>query len=186
MASRLLLILLLVCGPWLPGCAAPVIIAAGAGTGYVMADDKSRRKVDRFFKDISRSVKQTTRRLTREQPRKKTTAPGKQGRFALRINKTGLHPARVHSGDTVVVTLQYTVNGGPAGGSQIEVKRRLLKDGKEPTVLNTETATRKNGTWEDTLTFAVPDSATPGRYAVVQQISARGVKRTIQRPFMVR
>ncbi|MDX9835832.1 MAG: hypothetical protein RBT36_11580 [Desulfobulbus sp.] len=95
MASQLLLILLLVCGPWLSGCAAPVIIAAGAGTGYVMADDKSRRKVDRFFKDISRSVKQTTRRLTREQPRKKTTAPGKQGRFALRINKTGLHPARV-------------------------------------------------------------------------------------------
>ena len=78
------------------------------------------------------------------------------------------------------------LSGGPADGSRVEVKRSLLKEGKRLTVLNTETATRENGTWENTLTFAVPDSATPGRYAVLQEISARGLTRTTQRPFTVR
>ena len=82
--------------------------------------------------------------------------------------------------------LVAALSGGPADGSRVEVKRSLLKEGKRLTVLNTETATRENGTWENTLTFAVPDSATPGRYAVLQEISARGLTRTTQRPFTVR
>ena len=86
----------------------------------------------------------------------------------------------------MTVTLQYALSGGPAGGSRVEVQRSLLREGKRLTVLNTETATRENGTWENTLTFAVPDSARPGRYAVRQEISARGLTRTTERGFTVR
>ena len=186
MLVRLLLVLLLACGPWLTGCAAPVIIAAGVGTGYVMTDDRSRRKVDRFFQDLSRSVKQTTRRLSGDRPARRTAVSGRTAAFTLRVRKTTLAPATVGKGATVTVTLQYALSGGPADGSRVEVKRSLLKEGKRLTVLNTETATRENGTWENTLTFAVPDSATPGRYAVLQEISARGLTRTTQRPFTVR
>ena len=174
MLVRLLLVLLLACGPWLTGCAAPVSIAAGVGTGYAMTDDRSR------------SVKQTTRRLAGDRPARKTAVSGRTAAFTLRVRKTTLAPATVGKGATVTVTLQYALSGGPADGSRVEVKRSLLKEGKRLTVLNTETATRENGTWENTLTFAVPDSATPGRYAVLQEISARGLTRTTQRPFTVR
>lgn len=186
MILRLFLFLLLGLGPLLAGCAAPVIIAAGAGTGYVMTDDRSRRKVDRFFQDLDRSVRQTTRRLSGDRPPRPTAVPGGKADFTLRVRKTTLQPAAVRQGATVTVTLQYALSGGPANGSRVEVKRRLLREGKTLTVLNTETATRENGTWENTLTFSVPDSAEPGRYAVVQEISARGVTRSTQRPFTVR
>ena len=139
MLVRLLLVLLLACGPWLTGCAAPVIIAAGVGTGYVMTDDRSRRKVDRFFQDLSRSVKQTTRRLSGDQPARRTSVSGRTAAFTLRVRKTTLAPATVGKGATVTVTLQYALSGGPADGSRVEVKRSLLKEGKRLTVLNTET-----------------------------------------------
>ena len=75
MALRLLLVLLLASGPLLAGCAAPVIIAAGVGTGYVMTDDQSRRKVDRFFHDLSRSVRQTDRPGAPALPGARPTSP---------------------------------------------------------------------------------------------------------------
>jgi hypothetical protein len=186
MTLRLLLVLLLAGGPLLAGCAAPVIIAAGVGTGYVMTDDRSRRKVDRFFQDLSRSVRQTTRRLSGDRPARRSSASGRKTDFTLRVRKTTLTPATVGKGATVTVTLQYALSGGPGGGSRVEVQRSLLREGKRLTVLNTETATRENGTWENTLTFAVPDSARPGRYAVRQEISARGLTRTTERGFTVR
>ncbi len=62
----------------------------------------------------------------------------------------------------------------------------MSREGKELTVLKDESTERENGTWENTLTFAVPESAQSGKYTVTLRVSAQGQTRTAQRSFTVR
>lgn len=64
-------------------------------------------------------------------------------------------------------------------------KSILLVGSKELTVLKDESTTKENGTWENTLTFTVPDSATPGEYTVRQELRAQKLTRSAQRSFTV-
>ncbi len=183
MTLRLLLyvILLLAGGPMLAGCA---------------AGDHRRRRRHRHYVMTDQPVPpQGGPVLPGSQPLGQADHPAPvrpAGQESQRFRAQGrLHPARpqdhpdpatVGKGATVTVTLQYALSGGPgaAAGSRSSA---ACSGRKRLTVLNTETATRENGTWENTLTFAVPDSARPGRYAVRQEISARSRTRTTERGF---
>jgi hypothetical protein len=68
----------------------------------------------------------------------------------------------------------------------IREKSSLSGDGKELTVLKDESSEKENGTWENTLSFSVPESAKPGKYMVTLQISAQGQTRSARRSFTVR
>jgi hypothetical protein len=52
-------------------------------------------------------------------------------------------------------------------------------------VLKDETVTRENGSWENSLTFAVPHSAKGGTYTVKLRIGTKGLSRSVQRSFTV-
>jgi hypothetical protein len=169
----------------LPGCV-PLFVAVGAGTGYLVADQESRQKVDHFFRDLNKSIKNSTRRLYGEQRTGKQTAYQRSTGFMLTIQQDALTPNSVLPGEQINLRVQYAIMGAPAAGIPIKKQRTLFFAGKQITVINTESTIRTNGTWENTLTFAVPKSAQPGTYTVKQEISAQGVPRTTQQTFTVR
>jgi hypothetical protein len=143
------------------------------------------RKVDRFFQDLGQSIKHTTRKITGEQPTGKQINYQPQNGLVLTIQKASIAPTKVNNGQQVKLTLQYVLMGAPTAGLKVTEKSLLFRGDKELTVLKDESTTKENGTWEDTLTFAVPDSATPGKYTVLQEISAQGLTRSSRRSFTV-
>lgn len=185
MNVRLLILMLLLLSPALGGCF-PLFLAAGAGTGYVMTDDESKAKVDKFFSDLKQSIRKTTRRISSEVKTKKTSV-SEQGnsRMALKIKKNSVSPAKVARGERVRVILEYEVMGAAEAGVEIQERRALVFGSKELSLLSEDSTIRSNGIWENTLTFAVPASAEPGTYTVTQEIAARGLKRTARSSFKV-
>lgn len=184
MSNRLFIAFMLLCQCTLVGCA-PAFIAAGAGAGYLATHERSRYKVQRFFHDLSRSIKQTTRKVYDEQWTSQHINYEQSKGFVLKISKVSLSPQKVAKGGKVKLVVEYVIMGGPEQGVKIEEKQTLLCNGEELTVLNNESTTKENGTWEDTLTFAVPDSAEPGKYVVVQEMKAQGLTRSTRRAFTV-
>lgn len=185
MRNLLCALLLFAILSFLPGCV-PLFVAVGAGTGYLVADQDSRQKVDHFFQDLSKSIRKSTRRLYGEQRTKDQNAYQKSAGFMLTVQEDALSPTSVLPGEQINLRVQYAIMGAPATGIPIKKRRTLFFKGKQITVINNESTTRTNGTWENTLTFAVPKSAQPGAYTVKQEISAQGTTRSTQRTFMVR
>jgi len=189
MPGQLLFVLLAAVSFLLTGCAAPLVITAGAGAGYVATREKPRNAVEAFFDDLGRSIRQTTRRITGE-PSGRRSAPSASSApsrgFALKIQRSTLAPTEVDKGEQVTLTLQYLVTGASGKKVTIREKSSLGKDGKELTVLKDESSEKENGKWENTLSFAVPESAHSGKYTVTMQISAQGQTRSTRRSFTVR
>lgn len=168
------------------GCA-PLVFTAGAGAGYAASKPKNRNKVVVFFDDLGHSIKQTTRRLTGSGTRRRqapNTAKGQNG-LAMKILNCSLAPAKVHPGDQVKVVLQYSITGAPADGADIQEKSSLMFAGKVLTVLKEDTVNRENGEWENTLSFNVPASVTPGKYSLKLRLRSQGASRTVHRSFSV-
>lgn len=184
MPGRMLLVFAAFAFLFLNGCA-PVVFTAGAGAGYVATQEKPRSAIESFFDDLGKSIRQTTRRLTGESKATRTAVPGYRGGLALRIKRSTLAPTEVNTGEQVTLTLQYIVLGAPAAGINVRERSSLSKDGKELTVLKDESSQKENGTWENTLSFAVPESAKPGKYTVTLQISTQGQSRSARRTFTV-
>jgi len=168
----------------LTGCA-PLIFTAGAGAGYVATQEEPRSKVGNFFDELGKSIKQTTRKITGTPPPRTPATAAATGRLVLRIKDATVAPTKVKQGDQVTLTLRYVVSGAPEKGIKLREKNTLVMDGQELTVLKDETVDKENGTWENTLTFAIPDSAKPGKYTITQQISAQGQTRSSRRSFSV-
>ena len=143
------------------------------------------RKVDKFFQDLGKSIKQTTKKIRGEQPTGKQINYEPQNGLVLKIQKSSITPTKVKKDEQVTLTLQYVIMGAPAAGIKVTEKSTLLSDGKELTILKDESTTKENGTWENTLTFAVPDSAKPGKYTIIQELSAQGLTRSSPRSFTV-
>ena len=162
MSGRFLPVLAALACCLLCGCA-PVVFTAGAGAGYVATQEKPRSALEEFFDDLGKSIRQTTRRLTGESKSTRAAVPGYRGGLALSIRQSTLAPTEVYKGEQVTLTLQYIVLGAPAGGISVRERSSLSKDGKELTVLKDESSQKENGTWENTLSFAVPASAKPGK-----------------------
>lgn len=207
---------------FLTGCAAPLLIAAGAaGTGYLATQEEPAKKVDKFLQDLDKSIKQTTKKnfdkqpveeITGEQPPGEITSEkpteeiageqpvgnvagkkpvGKQSYhhpqagLIFTIQKASLSPDKVKKGEEVKLSLRYVITGAPAKGLKVTGKSTLSIDSKNLMVLEEKPTTKENGTWENTLTFAVPDSAQPGKYTIIQELSAQGLTRSSQRSFTV-
>lgn len=185
MPGRLFVVVLLIVGCLFGGCA-PVVFTAGAGAGYAATQEKPRSAIEAFFDDLGKSIRQTTRRLTGSSRASRAAVPGYRGGLALRIKQSTLAPTEVYQGEQVTLTLQYVVLGAPAAGVTVRERSSLSKDGKEMTVLKDESSQKENGTWENTLSFAVPASAKPGKYMVTLQISTQGQSQSTRRTFTVR
>ncbi len=200
MSGKLLSAFFITASYLLSGCAAPLLLtagAAGAGAGYVATQEKPRSQVEIFFNDLGRSIRQTTRRISaglpgrhpasyREPTSRPSVASEPRSGFALKIQRSTLAPPTVNKGEQVTLTLQYMIMGAPEKGVTIREKSSLNRDGKELTVLKDESSEKENGTWENTLSFAVPASAQSGKFTVTLQISAQGQTRSTRRSFTVR
>jgi len=184
MPIKLFLAVVLTLTLLLTGCA-PLIFTAGAGAGYVATQEEPRSKVGAFFDDLGRSIQQTTRKLTGAKPTRKQSPAANSGGLVLTVKNASVVPTKVTIGDQVKLTLQYVISGAPAKGLKVREKTSLTSSGQELTVLKEETVVKENGTWENTLTFAIPSSAKPGTYTVTQQISAQGKTRSSRRSFTV-
>ena len=152
---------------------------------YARAFIEPIRTVDNFFQNIGRSIQRTTRKITSEQPTRKQNNYQAHNKLVCTIQKTSIIPDNAAKGTQVTVTLQYVIRGAPPAGLKVTEKSILLADGKELTVLKDESTTKENGTWENTLTFTVPNSATPGKYTVRQELRAQKLIRSAQRSFTV-
>lgn len=168
---------------FLQGCA-PLVFTAGAGAGYTATQEKPRNSIESFFEDLGRSIRQTTRKITGA--RRSADGTTRSGAFGVRILRSTLAPTKVYKGEQVTMTLQYQITGAPAKGVSVREKGTLLKEGKELTVLKDESNMRENGTWENTLSFAVPESAKGGSYAVSLQVSAQGQTRNARHAFTLK
>lgn len=178
-------IFVLVTAFFLQGCA-PLVFTAGAGAGYTATQEKPRNSIESFFDDLGRSIRQTTRKITGSGSRRSSGGTTRSGVFRVRILRSTLAPTEVHKGEQVTMTLQYQITGAAGQGVSVREKGTLLKEGKELTVLKDESNVRENGTWENTLSFAVPESAKGGSYAVTLQISAQGQTRNARHSFTLR
>lgn len=181
MRHRLLLALsLLLCGY------APLLLPAGdAKAGFLAPPQQPYASFESFLQGIGRTIQQTTRRITgRTEPtsRRTTTRTASDG-MRLDIQRSTLAPTVVYKGEKITVTLQYLIDGAPEKGVIIHEKSTLSKGGKVLTVLKDETTQKENGTWENTLSFAVPRSAQAGNYVVSLQISAQGQSQTARHTF---
>ncbi len=185
MLARLFPALFVAASLLLSGCV-PLIFTAGAGAGYVATHEEPRSKVGDFFDDLGKSIRQTTRKIKGEPASRRPASSSVQSGLALKIQRSTLAPADVHTGEQITLTLQYVVSGAPEQGVTIREKSSLSGDGKELTVLKDESSEKENGTWENTLSFSVPVSAKPGKYMVTLQISAQGQTRSARRSFTVR
>jgi hypothetical protein len=235
----LFIVLLTAAHLFLTGCAAaPLLLATGAA-GYLATQEEPGQKFEKFLLDLDKSIKQTTQKISGEQPieeidskqpverqsgeqpteeiaseepvgkiageksvskvvgqqpLKKNAAEkaaGKQKRqnspsgFILTLQNASISSDTVKTGEEVKFVLRYVVMGAPAEGVKVAGKSTLSTAGKELMVLENNSATKENGTWENTLTFAVPGSATPGKYTITQELSAQGLTRSSQRSFTV-
>ena len=170
----LTLALLIVVSLFLGGCANPP-----------PALKQPIRKVDKFFQDLGQSIKKTTRKITGEPPSGKPSTSDSQNKPVFTIQKFLVAPSKVKKGEQVQLTLRYVIMGAPPAGLKVTEKSTLSTGGKELTVLKDESILKENGTWENTLTFAVPGSATSGEYIVRQELSAPGLLRSSRRSFTV-
>jgi len=200
MSGKLLSAFFVTASYLLSGCAAPLLLtagAAGAGAGYVATQEKPRNQFEIFFNDLGRSIRHTTRKISGALPGRRPTTYGEarsrrpvasapRSGFALKIQRSTLAPLVVHKGEQVTVTLQYMIMGAPEKGVTIREKSSLNREGKELTVLKEESNEKENGTWENTLSFAVPAGAQPGKYTVTLLITAQGQTRSTRRSFTVR
>jgi len=134
------------------------------------------------------------RRIAGEKPVKKNVVEkpvGKQisqnfpSRFVLTFQNASITSDTVKKGEEIRLVLRYVIMGAPAEGVMVAGKSTLSTEGKELMVLDDKSTTKENGTWENTLTFAVPDSATSGKYTITQELSAHGLTRRTQRSFTV-
>jgi hypothetical protein len=200
MSGKLLSAFFVTASYLLSGCAAPLLLtagAAGAGAGYVATQEKPRNQFEIFFNDLGRSIRHTTRRISAGLPGRRPTtyreptnrhpvASAPRSGFGLKIQRSTLAPTEVHKGEQVTLTLQYMIMGASEKGVTIREKSSLNREGKELTVLKEESSEKENGTWENTLSFAVPEGAQPGKYTVTLLITAQGQTRSTRRSFTVR
>ncbi len=154
----------------LSGGCAPVFLATGAGVGYYAGNKKAARKVNRFFHDLAESIRTSSRRTSGARQTEKAYGRGTESGPRLRLETSVLVPVKVARGEQVTTAITYAVLGAPAGGIRVEETRELWQGSRKLSLLRRETITRKNGTWESTLIFRVPQSARPGRYRVVQYV----------------
>jgi hypothetical protein len=185
MSGKLTLLLLIVTCFLVNGCA-PLLLTAGAGAGYVATKKEPRNKVETFFDDLGRSIRHTTRKITGAPSGSRSTSTANRGGSALKIQRSTLAPTVAYKGEQVTVTMQYAISGAPKKGVTVREKSSLSKGGKVLRVLKDESSRKENGTWENTLSFAVPKSATSGTYTVNLQVSAQGQVRSARRTFTVR
>ncbi|MEA2116760.1 MAG: hypothetical protein U9P36_15460 [Thermodesulfobacteriota bacterium] len=166
----------------LQGCA-PLILAVGAGAGYLVADKKAARKVDRFFKDLWKTSSTSARRISGTRKTKKKYKYKQGSEPTVRLQETSLRPSTVARGESITVVVIYGVMGGPSGGLIVTEKKELWFNTKRLTVLQDESVTRENGTWKSRLVFKVPESADKGTYTVKQSIVFKGKKSKSEKKF---
>ena len=103
-------LLVVACCWLLQGCI-PLFVAAGAGAGYLAADKKAARKVDRFLQDLLKSSRTSSSRISgarKSGKDEKGVAP------SVRLQETSLKPSTVSKGDSVTAVVVYGVVGGAA------------------------------------------------------------------------
>ncbi|MBW1750205.1 MAG: hypothetical protein JRJ37_05835 [Deltaproteobacteria bacterium] len=168
----------------LQGCV-PIILAAGAGAGYLVADKKAAHKVDRFLKDLWKSSSTSARRIsgTRQTEKKYKYKQGSEP--TVRLQETSLKPSTVARGESITIIVIYGVMGGPPAGLSVTEKKELWFNDKRLAVLQEELVSRENGTWKSRLVFKVPESADKGIYTVKQSIVSKGKKTKSQKKFTV-
>lgn len=176
-------LLVVACCWMLQGCL-PLFVAAGAGAGYLAADKKAARKVDRFFQDLIKSSRTSSRRIAGV----KKSGKHKQGAGpAVRLHESSLKPSTVAKGDSVTAVIIYGVAGSGAPEKDVTVveRKELWFNNKCVAVLQDESVSRENGTWKSRLVFKVPKSASKGTYTVKQVIGFNGQEKRSKKKFTV-
>lgn len=166
----------------LQGCV-PLILAAGAGAGYLVADKKAARKVDRFLKDLWKSTSTSARRISGTSQTEKKYKYKQGSGSTVRLQETSLKPSTVAKGESITIVVIYGVMGGPSEGLTVTEKKELWFNEKRLTVLQDESVSRENGTWKSRLVFKVPESADKGIYTVKQSIVFKGKKNKSEKKF---
>ncbi|PIE72410.1 MAG: hypothetical protein CSA20_08060 [Deltaproteobacteria bacterium] len=151
------------------GCFPIFIAAVGAG-GYLSANEEARENFKGFLTGIDQSLKTTTSRIASEEKTREKNGYRDVKGVALEIESFTVSPEKVRPGGKILVTVQYSLLGAGEEGVLIKDAKTLWYDKRSVTTLGDESVKRKNGTWESSLSFVVPDSAQKGKYKIKQVI----------------
>jgi len=93
------------------------------------------------------------------------------GRGALvDVNDARVMPTTVRPGQTVDVTMTYTVLTPDGAPAQVTLQREIRQNGRPVGQPFAVQAMNQNGTFEDRVAFTVPRDAAPGPYAVTNRV----------------
>lgn len=152
--------------PFLKGCAAPVLVASGAG-GYVATNKEASNKSTNWLGELSMKLQCIT----------------KKDEIVLHSYK--ITPKEVRRGSDITVTIVYGIACAPPAGVEVKEQVTLYFEGKEIAILDDATTNRENGKWESKLTFTMPNQVKTGKYIVKQRISTGSKEINIQEEFQV-
>lgn len=159
--------------PNLQGCL-PVVVAAAAGSGYLVADEEAQEGVGSWFEQLTNDIKNF--KIGDEKSAEESMGYKKGSGLAVEINSFSVTPFKVKRGEVVVVKMQYAIAGAEKDGVDLTEQKDLWFGSEVITRLDSKNISRKNGTWESTSSFKVPMVAEAGKHKIKQSIQCGGLK----------
>lgn len=88
----------------------------------------------------------------------------------LTFEKAILLPIQVYCGEEVTVKMIYRIAGTGDLPVMLQGEKTLWHNGVKIRTLSNDEVERKDGLWENSLNFIVPDSAEEGEYTIEQKM----------------
>ncbi len=127
---------------------------------------------ENFLTELDKSMQKTARRILKDEKETKDSLNYDDSKgLLLAIRDFTVHPKKVKKGESVHLSVQYSILGAKKSGVQINDIKTLWNNNQKIATLAEETLKQKNGTWESTLTFMAPASAQKGTYKIKQIIA---------------
>jgi len=91
-------------------------------------------------------------------------------KLTLHLESASITPSQVSRGQEITVTVTYKIAGTFGAPVTVKESKTLVHNGVTIKTLSNDAIERKEGIWENSLTFAVPFSAEEGRYTIEQKM----------------
>ncbi len=159
---------LLLCLPLTQSCI-PILIAAAAGGGYLVANEDAQKGLKSWLEDLGGKHKSS--RVGDSRSAEKAVDYKKGSGVVMVVHSFSVVPTDVERGKIIIVKNRYSIAGARKKGVTV-VDRKVLWYGKTMvTELDSQSFTRTNGTWESSSSFKIPESAELGEYKISQSIT---------------
>jgi hypothetical protein len=93
------------------------------------------------------------------------------GGCVLRLERVEVRPSQAHRGETLKLNTVYTLLTPEQVALPVAITREIVFQGKSLGKTKNVETRRLNGTWNQEITFTLPENAVPGDYTLITRIS---------------